>query len=153
VVGVEGSAVGNLALELPHFHHFGCHLVEVRPSDLGDEAGRHQVVNEVAAAVEARIGREELDVLVGCDAGDELAEEAATVEFFCASKQDVLAFEGVRHYHPWQRHRLDEGLDDGTFDGALSTRSANTVLGPVSSVPQRPQEPGRLTKMRLIRKT
>lgn len=101
VVGREGAAAGLGAFELPYFDDGGDRVVHVGSADLVDEGGRHEVVYEVAVLLEEGGVGFVPGVLLGHDAAEDLAEEAAPVEFFRAPNEDVVAFEGVRYYHPW----------------------------------------------------
>src|SRR4051794_16601875 len=87
VMSIEGPAIGDVAFDLPHFEHGRRHFVKVRPADLGDEAGGHQLVDETAAVLESGICRQKLDVLMGRNAPNELANETAAVEFLGASQE------------------------------------------------------------------
>jgi len=57
-------------------------------------------------------------MLLGEDTTDEVAKEAAAIELFGASQQDILALKGVRHDDP----RETKGRDKGLHNSALVSR-------------------------------
>ena len=71
------------------------------------------MVYQVPVSLEALVGGEELDVLLGEDAVDEVAEEAGAVEVFGAAEEDVLGFGGVGEDDPGGGEGLDEDLGYG----------------------------------------
>lgn len=129
VVRGEGPAAREVALELPHADEGARGLVDLGRRHLRDEGRRHEVVDEVAVALEALVGREELDVLLGQDAVDEVAEEAGPVELLVAPEEDVLALERVGDDDPRQGAGLDEGLDYGGLVPCGEGREPALILG------------------------
>lgn len=71
------------------------------------------MIDQVAIVLEPCIGREELDVLLGENSANEVAEEGTAVKLLGAPEENVLGFERVGEDDPGEGTGLDEGLHDG----------------------------------------